>query len=405
MSSLSARLGVLRGQTGAPGGSERVHPASIAWEPDKIVRRLGGEWIHDGVLRIRSMIDEPTSRENPLIMADGSQAECFLDTETTGLSGGVGTSVFLIGMAYPRDGCWILDQLLLARPGAERDFWEAADRTLRNRCWVSYNGKSFDAPLIAARSRLHYGASLAPADHIDLVHWVRRAFAGKWPDCRLGRVEAQLLKQPRQDDLPGSMAPMAYQTFLRSGCTALLRRIVEHHRQDVVSLIALRRALEAVYRDPKSFDADCERIGSWWLERGDLNRAESCLQASGTEAAQLRLASLHRQRGALTQAVAIWRTLAHRGHAEALLRLAIHAEHHDKDPRSAHEWCTALIAIQPDCPHHRHRLARLQEKSRQYEFGAESGSSRSVPAIRTGSRSRNGFCRDHVSRAARKART
>ena len=404
MSSLAAKLGVLRGQSGAATPATGRRTRSVSWDADAIERELEGEWLAEGVLRIRATVDAPLG-DQAQIIADGDLPVCFLDTETTGLSGGVGTSIFLIGMAYSDGETWVLDQLLLARPGGEREFWEAAEDKLSHHCWVSYNGKSFDAPLIAARSRLRYGRELTPGAHIDLIHWLRRAFASRWPDCRLASAEATLLRQPRVNDLPGSMAPMAYQAFLRTGSTALLRRVVHHHRQDIVSLMSLRQKLEAVYRDPAAYDADSERIGTWWLEQGNMDHAAACLCHCNSDSARLRLASIHRQRNEQSSALQIWIELAARRNTEALLRLAIHAEHHDRDPYAALEWCAELIAIEPDCPHHRHRLERLQEKSRQYEFGRAGGSPRSVSAIRAGSRIRDGFCRNDISRAATKTRS
>jgi hypothetical protein len=160
------------------------------------------------------------------------------DTETTGLAGGTGTRAFMIGAADWIDGRFRIRQLTLTTMAAEtamlRTFaeWLNADTVL-----VSYNGKCYDAPLLATRYRLaRLPNPLAGLGHLDLLHPVRRQWKHQWENCRLATAERQLLGVVREDDLPGSEAPAAWLTYLRGGSAANLRRVAQHNAQDLKSL-------------------------------------------------------------------------------------------------------------------------------------------------------------------------
>lgn len=160
------------------------------------------------------------------------------DTETTGLAGGTGTRAFMIGAGDWIDRRFRLRQLTLTSMAGEaamlRHFadWIDADTVL-----VSYNGKCYDAPLLATRYRLARQPNpLAGLGHIDLLHPVRRQWKGQWENCRLATAERQLLGVVREDDLPGAEAPAAWLTYLRGGSARNLRRVAEHNAQDLKSL-------------------------------------------------------------------------------------------------------------------------------------------------------------------------
>lgn len=160
------------------------------------------------------------------------------DTETTGLAGGTGTRAFMIGAADWIDGRFRIRQLTITSMAAEtamlRAFagWLSDDTVL-----VSYNGKCYDAPLLATRYRLaRLPNPLMGLGHLDLLHPVRRQWKGEWENCRLATAERQLLGVVREDDLPGSEAPAAWLTYLRGGSANNLRRVAHHNAQDLKSL-------------------------------------------------------------------------------------------------------------------------------------------------------------------------
>ncbi|MGH8118594.1 MAG: ribonuclease H-like domain-containing protein [Rhodanobacteraceae bacterium] len=165
----------------------------------------------------------------------------FFDTETTGLAGGTGTRAFMIGAAHWRDGALDVRQLMIATLAAERAMLAEFARWLRpDTILASYNGKSYDAPLLRTRWRLaRMGDPLAGLEHVDLLYPSRRRWRGVYENCRLVTIERRVLKVVREDDLPGSEAPAAWLTYLRGGSARNLRRVAAHNHQDVVSLARL----------------------------------------------------------------------------------------------------------------------------------------------------------------------
>ncbi len=163
------------------------------------------------------------------------------DTETTGLSGGTGTRAFMIGVADWPDQRLRVRQLYIATLAAEpamlRTFAQWLDP---GQVLVSYNGRCYDAPLLATRYRLaRLPNPLLGLRHLDLLFPVRRRYRGVWENCRLATIERQLLGVLREDDLPGSEAPRAWRDYLTRGDARNLRRVLAHNDQDVVTLAQL----------------------------------------------------------------------------------------------------------------------------------------------------------------------
>jgi len=171
---------------------------------------------------------------------------CF-DTETTGLAGGTGTRAFMIGAADWCEGGLRIRQLTIANMAAEASMLDAFRTWLApGTILVSYNGKCYDAPLLATRYRLARRANpLAGLLHVDLLYPARRRWRGVYENCRLATIERQVLRVLREDDLPGSEAPAAWLSYLRGSSAHTLRRVLAHNHQDVVSLARLLRHLSA----------------------------------------------------------------------------------------------------------------------------------------------------------------
>jgi uncharacterized protein YprB with RNaseH-like and TPR domain len=169
---------------------------------------------------------------------------CF-DTETTGLAGGAGTRAFMIGAADWHGGGLRVRQLYLSAMSGEAAMLAEFARWLSpERVLVSYNGRSYDAPLLATRYRLQrLSDPIRQCSHVDLLHPVRRAYRGRWENCRLATIERRLLHILREDDLPGSEAPAAWRSWLRQGLSTNLLRVLDHNRQDVVTLARLLRVM------------------------------------------------------------------------------------------------------------------------------------------------------------------
>lgn len=168
----------------------------------------------------------------------------FLDTETTGLSGGAGTLPFLIGLAWFEGGEFRVRQLFLSRPGLEAPMLhEVAERMSRASALVTFNGKSFDWPLLRTRFVLNRMVAPVPSLHVDLLHCTRRVFGRRAQGARLTELERHVLGLERHDDLPGEAIPEAYFSFLSTGSAQLMPKVVEHNRNDLLAMAALVTAL------------------------------------------------------------------------------------------------------------------------------------------------------------------
>ena len=187
-------------------------------------------------------LDGTFARREPIPCTD----LLFFDTETTGLAGGTGTRAFMVGAADVTARGLRVRQLTIATTAAEPSMLEVF------RTWLSpltvlcsYNGRSYDAPLLKTRYRLmRQKEPLTGLEHVDLLYPTRRRYRGVFENCRLATIERRVLGIVREDDLPGSEAPGAWLGYLRGGSSHLLKRVLAHNHQDVVTLARLALHLE-----------------------------------------------------------------------------------------------------------------------------------------------------------------
>ena len=165
----------------------------------------------------------------------------FLDTETTGLGAGGGVWAFLVGMAsFDADGRLEVEQLLLQSPADERALVEhVLERIAAADLIVTYNGKTFDLPLLATRAVMCRLPPPAVRPHLDLLHVARRLHRGRLGACRLVTLEADVLGFVRGPDIDGGEIPARYAHFLRTGDEDALAAVVEHNAWDVATMAAL----------------------------------------------------------------------------------------------------------------------------------------------------------------------
>lgn len=175
---------------------------------------------------------------------------CFYDIETTGLSGGAGTTVFLAGFGrYETEG-FRIDQFFLSDLPGEKAFMEELAR-FGSPAWhfVSYNGKSFDYPLLCSKAALH-GVELDWPLQADLLYPSRRLWRSLLPNCSLGTIESRVLEIKRLLDVPGSQIPDLYYHYLKSGRPLTLAGVFAHHSQDITTLALLLNYLEKTAAHP-----------------------------------------------------------------------------------------------------------------------------------------------------------
>ena len=334
---------------------------------------LGGDLVTDGLIRIHRRFPLEGAlgataldllRQRPYLPGEASQTHrnVYIDTETTGLSGGSGTLAFLIGIAVVDAEAIELTQFLMTGFSAEAAALKAmADCLTADDQLVSYNGKSYDLPLLMTRFRMQ--AMQHPFDglpHLDLLHPVRRLFAKRWHDCRLITVEKNLLGFHRIEDQPGSEAPQPTFSFISQGHADKLIKVVEHNQQDIVSLAVAHSVLTQAVKQPRAFNVDLYALARWLSEHNENNARELLrLHADKlSDDGKRLLGHLLRRSGQWSQAIKIWEPLAARGCTDSMERLAKYHEHISKDLAAARRCCAFL----PSDACHEQRRRRIEHK-------------------------------------------
>jgi uncharacterized protein YprB with RNaseH-like and TPR domain len=186
----------------------------------------------------------------------------LVDTETTGLQGGTGTLPFLVGMAWFEDESLRVQQLFLRRPGEEAPILAALrERLAWASCLVSYNGKSFDWPLLRTRFVMNRVASPAPPPHLDLLHSARRIYKPRLPNVRLVSLEMEVLGLFRERDVDGAEIPGIYLDFLKGRPCGRLGTVIEHNANDLVALAAVLARLTHHFAELATDDDPRDHLG------------------------------------------------------------------------------------------------------------------------------------------------
>lgn len=336
-------------------------------------------------------------------LADLAPAQAaFIDTETTGLSPDTGTSTFLIGIGtfeLPAadgvgNGAFVVRQFFMRHPGEERAQLHLAEEVLDS-CTglVSFNGRSFDMPLLANRFIL---AGMPPplpaAPHLDLLPPARRLWRTHLGSCRLTSLEHGVLGLDRPfDDVPGYLIPGIYQQFYRTGVvTDMLVRVFRHNLYDIFSMPLLAVRMARLFREDR---LSSELDGLHPLQQLSLGR---CYEALGWHEASItayraalsgflspseriqalrELSLLYKRLGQRELAAALWEEWVSTDSTKDLtpyVELAKHHEWYTGDLRAAHGWAAwALHIVQENLMGRsrdvvlgdlRHRLTRLERK-------------------------------------------
>ena len=399
---LRQRLTLLRRQSGAPQTTEApptFHPPDSVEErlqrlrgasaggtshPSRdqpIAELLQGERVAEGLIVVDQRI--PLSHQHgkgaltpittlqhprpPVGQALPAEHLVFLDTETTGLAGGTGTVAFLLGVGrIDGDELCLRQFFLTGFRGEAALLQEAAAWTAGRPYLVTFNGKSFDVPLLATRYRLaRLPDPFAALHHVDLFHPTRRAFRSQWPDCRLQTAEKRLLGFQRVHDLPAHLVPETWFAFVRRGTTHRLPDVLAHNRWDLVSLVALLPALTEAFSTPAERGADVVAIARYWRMQGDEGTALAHLQAHERQldtTGLLDLALLYKRRQLWDLAVSIWQRLAERQCVPALEHLTKYYEHVRHDYPTALALAYQLQALEQRNTAHLRRVQRLAAK-------------------------------------------
>ena len=268
----------------------------------------------------------------------------FLDTETTGLSGGAGTVAFLVGVGYFEDDKLHVVQYLMRDYDEEiHVLQKVAEHMKKRRVLCTFNGVTFDLPLLRSRCIMQRIRLPEPEWHIDLLHASRRVWKLRLKRCNLTALEEAVLGRTRVDDLPGAMVPERYFSFLKEKDMSLLEDVLEHNEQDIASLSDILRKLMTLHEHPLDADytEDIYSLGRIYEKRGQIEGARRCYRAASKGntlwASQTRLAESLRKTGEYEQAAQAYETALHakRSDVNTHIALAKLYEHRMKDLQSA----------------------------------------------------------------------
>ena len=238
--SLAQRLARLRPRANLGPTRQGVNAAAA-----DIARLTHGELIAPQLVRVtqRYPVSPLPLRHGAMQLHDRPEASTsiFLDTETTGLAGGTGTVAFVVGLASFERRALVVTQYLLLGFSDEVALLDAiAAHIGPDSRLVTFNGASFDLPLLRTRYRMHRLADpIVGREHVDLLPWARRVRPDDWPNAKLKTIESHGLGFDRIDDLPGDQVPQTWRRWLQFGDGTALPKVLEHNRLDLVSLAAL----------------------------------------------------------------------------------------------------------------------------------------------------------------------
>ena len=318
---------------------------------------------------------------------------CFFDLETTGLSGGAGTYAFLVGCAsFDEDGAFVTRQFMLVRLADERALLTSvADELSRAGALVSFNGKSFDRPLIETRYLYHRLAWNAKAAGTCCTWRGGSGSAGRHPPRPAGAgsqlfpgaLERQLLGHRRRGDVPGFEIPQRYFQFIRSGDARPLAPVFEHNRLDLLSLAGLTARVSQLARQGPACASDPrEALALGWLyaragldarARGAYERAVDLsvgipaihVESLRVLAVALRHARQYAEAARYWQRILDVRSCPDHIAREASDALAIHHEHRVRDLTSARTFALRSLEHESRPAGNeaiRHRLDRIDRK-------------------------------------------
>ena len=338
-----------------------------------------------GKLRIGDIPSADLSPLNLLLkdaaMPDPSRL-IFLDTETTGLAGGTGTCAFLIGIGNVEGMKFVVRQFFLRDYPEEKALLESLAEALAD-CdgLVTFNGKTFDVPLLETRYALaRMKSPLERLVHFDALHPSRRLWKLRLESCKLTVLEEAILGIAREGDVPGSEIPAIYFDYLRSGDARGLQPVFYHNALDVVSLAALTVELARTLGEggAESLDSPLDLfslsriLGSAGSKEKSITTCRQALAVGlpqQIESLALKhLAAEFKRQRRHESAVEFWLELSRREPplaVEALEELAMHSEHRLRNLDQALEFTLAALAHldgQFPSPPQRARFARRRER-------------------------------------------
>jgi uncharacterized protein YprB with RNaseH-like and TPR domain len=371
-----------------PGGKKIITPGGPVWKftSEIPLREL-----------LRDIEGEPPgnfsaiARHHRVFAETPPESLAFIDLETTSLTTGTGNYPFLTGVGYVRGGSFIVEQFFMGEYAAEGPMLEMVLPLIQDRTFVTFNGKSFDMPLLKNRFRLNRVPGF-PLDspHLDLIHPGRRIFRRVFESCSLKSFEERLMGIVRRGDIPGWLIPEVYFSYQHHGETERIPSVIGHNLQDIRSMYTLLVIFNGIYREVdtgryENLDPASLKNIARYLYRHDPESFIDVIRFIGGDILTDRslfkkFSTALKRTGRLDEAISFWekdRSLF------SLEELAKHAEHREKDFTGALDLCDEAMDILgrdniPDLYHlsgkessdlHRERFVKRIERLRRKAEG------------------------------------
>lgn len=311
------------------------------------------EHIQSGLYQFTQIVElNLTNSPQSMLLPSGAKLEdlIFFDTETTGLSGGAGTFVFLMGFAGWAEGKLQVKQLFVSDYPSESEFINyLSDILLPDKIYVSYNGKCYDCHVLINRFLLN-GKKISFPRQIDLLHHCRRLWKRILGSCSLTDIEKHVLNITRTDDIPGCQIPEVYHNYLRTGYVEDLLRVFQHNYQDILSLVLIFENISQILSDPLitsnlTGKVDQLKLGKFFIDIHDcrgIDILDGIYKRGDFQAG--RLLSLHlKKSGQWSQALKIWNKMYTDKSLFAAVELAKYYEHLSRNYTQALEIVDSVL--------------------------------------------------------------
>ncbi len=272
----------------------------------------------------------------------------FLDIETTGLSSGVGTVAFLVGIGFFESDCFVIRQYFMRDYDEEITMLNALNSLFKSyNGFITFNGKSFDLNIIKTRyayNRLKTEFDEEELIHIDLLFLSRKIWGGMLESCALSSLEENILGEMRIGDIPGALIPQVYFEYLILGDAREIKKVVKHNELDILAMVALLNKISNMVNTPAlETNSGYELIGVGKIleTAGEIGMVVDCLK----ECAELddstikskalkKLSLIYKSEGNYVEAIKCWDVLANSMNYYdalfALIEMAKYYEHKEK---------------------------------------------------------------------------
>jgi uncharacterized protein YprB with RNaseH-like and TPR domain len=303
---------------------------------------------------------------HPLSVAGLSSSDLFFfDTETTGLGGGTGTTIFLLGYARVFQDKVVVKQLFLPSPASEVALYHYFLTEVDYTTLVTYNGKAFDWPQVKTRYTLIRDLlpKLPQFGHFDLLHASRRLWKSEYESLKLSIVEKEILQIHRDSDTPGFMAPMIYFHYLDDKNPEGVFGIMKHNETDILTLISLYVHIsnKLLFKEEGSTNERYE-VARWLDSIGERQAAMdgfhdlTSIEGEKNWEAKSALATLCKKENNLKKAVKLWEELQEeeqvslRARIQAAIELAKFYEHNQQEITVALDYANMAQALWKNGP-------------------------------------------------------